>query len=745
MKTLLTIGLTLTVGLLVLVLTAQEANRREFADMTASTGGAGTITFRFKLGDIRVPLWTPQDLAQLAELPSVDAVEWRGGTLMSQEAGARHVVPLVTVSPGLFALLNNHIVAGRSFTTSDAGSASIVIGTELGEGLFGPREPSAFLGEKIQLRDRTFSNRSFTVIGVIGERNTAYSAASTPLGPNNSGEYDVEAVFVKPTSRNTWGTMRGELAAFLDQRPGLNMLEPVRNEKFLYGGITGERIDFLREAGLLFQLIAWIVAAFTAVISIVIALVESHKNIERWAVMRALGASRMSLALNEVIAGSVTGASAVAVGAIAGTIVASRLTLGPPALREVVISIMLGYGLYLVGSVPAAIKAFSEQPALALRSGNIHKSGSAVIVVAAICIALALTASVIANGIFSTGKLALKNEIAGIGATVVRLDPDRSTLLPVASLAPSDTESLRRAFPHADLTFIDSASLPISANGEQLQVTIIRSDLAFPKVTGTLLAAGSWSENGVVLGADLAESLFPGRTAVGQNVHVSGLSMGVGALLVAGVAQAPSSDLLESLQLRPDEAWLPSGLVPDTASARGRVFVDTATLTDRGATHVAAALNALVPGFAPYKPVEVAGSNLNYLSVLAAFEGRFRLASLALLPLIAAAMMVIVAVGASSRRRLRTVERVVGAPWPDRLARELTASSMLILLTMIPALAVSWGVLHLWAASGDHQVSVSTAWLAIELAAVLLIGLLLAAISARQALSLSPSQELAME
>src|SRR5690606_12972257 len=400
-------SLALTVGLLTVFLCLQEANRREIDSQVQPGRGAEVFTFRLKLGASQAPRWTPQHLDYLGRLDGVYRVEWQGGTLISQSADARHVIPLVEGSVGVLDVKAASLVAGRTFTVADVDQPHVALGTSTARALFGTASNS-HIGEQVVVGGETLR-----VVGVIDGVDGAYRVVSTPTDRFGNGNYDIDAVYVVMESSTSAIPVLRTLEQYLAQDPDLEMLEAVRYREFVAGGMTLERVAFLRESGQLFGLLVALVVAFGAIDLAVGTSFAANRRIGRWAVLRALGASRRALLRSEIAPVSVSAVAASVIGVIGGSLVAPHLG-GVAAPRTLLLAIAVGLSAAVLGTLPAVLVALRLHPAPALRSGIVLRSGARLAFASTACLVLAFALPLTAGGIYRTGESHLRNDLEAI-------------------------------------------------------------------------------------------------------------------------------------------------------------------------------------------------------------------------------------------------------------------------------------------------------------------------------------------
>lgn len=741
MKLLSTIAFALTVALITVVMTIRETNRREVAAFIADVDGAERLlTFRFKPNAAQVPLWHPDDIEHLRHLEGVARVEWQSGWSLTQGPFTQYVVPVVTASPGLLALITSGPAAGRLFTEADNDQHLAVIGADLAERLYGEASANDYLGRHIELEGQRYE-----VIGVVEGLDAVYRAAHSPVDVTGTGRYNVNDVYVQVSQAHKVPQVLRALQRYLDSRPNLAMLEAVTLREFVMGGVTQERVAFLREADQLLWFLVVLVCGFAVLNLYNVTAIASHSNIERWALLRVLGSSRKALLLYEALLGNTALFMAIGLGVAAGLFAGPRYG-GTVTLEVATWSLTLGLMALLIGTLPALLRAIPLHPAPALRSGATFRRGGRVATAgSAVVVTLALTLIMTAGGVYVTGEATLRQQIEGIGPQLAQFRPDRSSLLPVASLAPSDVARIRQQFPNAKLTFVQRIGAEaVSPNGS-MPVQLLRADGGYPEVSGSRLADGTWQEDGVVIGAAVAEKLFPEGRAVGSTIRLPGVTPTMQEIRVVGVAMAPSTDRLESLQLQPDAIWLPSALVADARAPGARVYLDLGSLREDEVVALTEALNALHPDRAPYEPVVLSQSYQNYLMALTMQRRRFQLAASVLVPLATVALVMMAVTSAQARRYRRALERVLGASWQDRFMRELRAGVGVLLLVCLIATLLSAALLWLWSTVAAQAFAFPTAWAAAAVGAVIAIGMPVTLMQVRRSLDRSPSADLGAE
>jgi hypothetical protein len=728
-------SLALTVGLLAVFLCLREADRREIEAHAQIGHGADVVTFRLKLGARQAPRWTPRNLDTLGRLDGVDRVEWQGGTVISQGADTRYVVPLVEVSVGLLDVKSGRNVAGRTLIASDVDRPNVVLGTATARTLFGESPGSAHIGNWVEV-----GGERFQVVGLVDEVEGAYRAVSSPTDRLGGGRYQVDAVYavLEPSARAE--PVIRSLERFLAQDPGLDELEAVLYREFVAGGVTGERVEFLRESSQLFSLLVALVVVFGAIGLAVNASFAAHRRVERWAVLRTLGASRRALLRIEVAPMTVWALTASIVGAVGGSLLAPHLG-GVAAARPLLLALLVGVGAVALGTLPAALLALRLEPAPALRSGKVLRSGAGLVLASSSCLVLAFALVLTAGAVYITGERELRGDLEAIGAGLVRLTPDRGSLLPVAALAPSNLAAVKRQFPGVRMTYVDRMLAGVAHGDDAVDATIVRADEDFAVLSRTPLVEGGWHPDGVVLGGDIAKSLFPEGGAVGSTVRFTGVAASVGELPVVGVALPRSTDRLETLQLSEDSVWIHPTAVPDARSPVARVYIDIEGLEEAEVATIVDALNALSPVAAPLEPVLVAGSYANYLESLNTRKRRFQVAASLLLPLSGIALVQVATFGSESRRRRRAVERVLGADWTDRLVRELMAGVGHLVLIVAGSCLIALAALAIWSAASGNGFAFPTTWALVGTSAIVGFGVLTNFLAARRSTLLTPASE----
>jgi putative ABC transport system permease protein len=704
------------VALVTAMLTIRARSDAEWQALVAATAGEDVITFRTKPDErFFFPEWTPEHVTAVRALAGADEAFWRGGYTLAQGPASAYVLPVVVASPGFLTARNTTFVAGRDLDEEDAGRPRLVLSEAHAQVIFPELTPHEVVGQHVRVLDERLE-----VVGVAAGADAAYRTARTP--PRRFGEeYDVQAVYLRLSDKGALSEAVRRINAYLADTPALSGLEAVPYREFVRPGVVDERLDYVREVSGLFS---WMVtfAVVLAVINLANqALLAAAKKRQTWALHRVLGASRWQLVGLELVQSARLEGLAVFLGALLGLFVGAYLG-GLATAQAALLGIGVGLGSLVLGSLPLVWEVLKLYPYRALRQSRGLERHGVLGVTGAVGLLLALALVVLAGGFRDLGHMVIGAEVEAIGADLVELAPDRSSILPVARLTESDVDVLRQAYPGVPMTLVERHQAQLQRGERAFSADVLAADEAFIAVSGTRLAAGEARADGLVLGHAVAESLFPAGDAIGQTLTLSGPRLGQLELEVAAVAAPPSTERLEALQLRPEAVYVPRALLSASALS-ARLYVRAAGLSSADLEALSARLRERHPDAAPFIPRYVPATYQNYLDRLNEQSRQFNLAAALTLALATVGLGTLAAVRAAARLYVRGLERTFGAKRAEVFRSELASVVKLALLVGGLGAALGLVAFWTWTRAAGYPFAIPHLWLAAALGVALGIGL----------------------
>lgn len=710
------LALFLVVALVSAILTLRARSEAEWRALVAEVAGEDVITFRSKQGEVFLGSWTPEHFADLQELEGVRDLFWRGGYLLSQGPASRYVLPVTTASPGFLSAQRSSFLAGRDLSEEDAGLPRVVLSEEHARTIFPDEALEDIIGQRVQVQ-----RERLMVVGVVDEADAAYRAATTPEGPDSRGRYGVQSVYLRLSEQADMARVTAQVNRYLAGTEELSVLEAVPYREFVRPGVANERLDYVREVTTLF---GWLVgfALLLAVVNLLNqALLAAAEKRRGWALHRVLGASRARLIGRELLGGLKLEWLAIALGLLAGLLLGHGLG-GLVSLQVIVLGLAVGTLSLLLGSLPLVWEVLRLYPYRALRQSQGLLRHPLLNLTGALGLAVGLALVVIAGGFRDLGQRAIGGEIAAVGADLVVFVPDRSSILPAARLTEGDLAALKRAYPELPVTLSERHLGEARAGEVAQEVSVYAADESFLAVSGTRLAAGSWQDGGLVLGSAVAEALFPEGDALGETLTLSGTRIGRLEAPVAAVAQPPSTERLETLQLAENAVLLSRELLLASA-LRSELHARIGSLDESELEAVSAFLSERHPEAAPFTARYAAASYQGFLERLEEQLRQFNLVALLIFALAAVGLSTLATMRALGRRYLRGLERAFGARRADVFRSEFWSALRLTLLVGGFGVAAGLAGLWLWTRAQDYAFVLPLAWLAAALATALLIGL----------------------
>lgn len=725
------VSLLAVVALVTAMLTIRARADAEWQALVAASGGEQVITFRTRAGEqyrFFFPEWTLEHLEAVAAISGADELFWRGGYQLIQGPASAYVLPLVVASPGFLTARNTALVAGRDLTEEDAGRPRAVLSEAHARIIFPELTPGEVIGRRVQVGDRALE-----VVGVAAELDAAYQAARQPP-LRFAAVRDVDAVYLRVASERKLNAALAPLNAYLAEA-GLGGLEAVPYREFVRPGVVTERLAYVREIAGLF---GWVVAlaVLLAVVNLATqALLTAARERQAWALARMVGASRWQLVALVLARSARREGVAVVLGALAGLALGAQLG-GLVTAGSALAGLGVGLGSLAAGSLPLVAAALRLYPYRALRESRALARHKLLGASGALGLFMALALVVVAGGFRDLGQVAIGAELEAIGADLVELVPDRSTILPVARLTPSDAAALAEHYPQLPMTLVERGLAELQVGERAVSAEVLVADGGFMAVSGTRLAAGE-PGLGLILGHAVAEQLFPDGEAVGQVVTLSGGRYGRRELAVVGVAAPPTTERLEALQLRPEMIYAPAELLGNLALT-ARLYLRAGGLGDAALDELAATLSARHPEHAPFVPRYAAATLQSYLARLDEQSRQFNVAAALTLLLAAIGLATLAEARADARRYLRGLERAFGARRRDLFAAELASTLGLALLVGGMGALAGLAAFALWAQAAGYAPVVPQLWLAAALGVALGIGLAVGVGVARQVAARPP-------
>lgn len=718
------LGLFLMVGLISTVLTIRARADAEWQALVAATAGEDVITFRTKPNEqFFFPEWTPEHIEAVRALAGAREAFWRSGYTFAQGPALTYVLPVVVASPGFLTARNTVFVAGRDLSEEDSGRRRIVLSKAHARIIFPELAPHEVVGRYVQVLEEQLE-----VVGVVTEAAAAYRAAIMPV--ERFGFYDVQAVYLRLAEAGALAEAARRINAYLVGTPTLSGLEAVPYREFVRPGVIDERLDYVRE---ITQLFGWLVifAILLAVVNLANqALLAAAEKRRSWALHRVLGASRWRLVGLELVQSARLEGLTIVLGALVGLLLGAYLG-GLVTAQAVLLGVGVGLASLALGSLPLVWEALRLYPYRALRQSHGLARHSILNLTGAFGLLLALALVVLAGGFRDLGQVVIGAEVEAIGADLIELVPDRSSILPVALLTAGDMEALRPAYPEVLMTIVERHQAQLTHQDRALTVDLLAADEAFIAVSGTRLASGSERADGLVLGHAVAAALFPDGDAVGKAVTLSGPRISRREVSVAAVAAPPSTERLEALQLRPDAVYAPSTLLSAPA-LRARLYLRAAGLTGADLEALSAMLSARHPNAAPFMARHAEATYQAYLDRLDEQGRQFNLAAVLTFALAAVGLGTLAAARARSRLYVRGLERAFGATRADIFRGELIGVVKLALLVGGLGAAVGLAALWVWTRAAAYPFVIPHGWLAAALGVALGIGLAVGVAVARR-------------
>lgn len=707
------LSLLFVTALVTAILTVQERSRADWNALVTEAAGENVITFRLLTNAAGFPEWTPEHLRSLEGLDGVEAVFWRGGVLFSQRPDDEYVIPVVTASPGYLTARNIAFVAGRDLDETDAGRQHVVVSERIASELFTDHSVAEVVGERALLLGEVHS-----IVGVYEGEGSAVVTRRIPV-QHFGNEYDVEAVYLRTSESVALKLVQARANAFLAEVESLAMLEAVPYREFVRPGVVYERLDYVREVTVLFR---WLVifAVLLAIINLFNqSLLSAAIRQRAWALQRVLGATRTSLVAREILLTSWVELVAVLLGASSGLALGTWLG-GLVGWYPAVHGVGIGLVCLALGSVPLVTSVLRLYPYQVLQRSRGLLRGTTFAVAGSVGLALALALVVLAGGFRDLGHAALYTEVEAIGGDLVELIADRSSILPAAQPTAADLVTLRQVY-DLPLTLIERYDGVLGQGDTAIEVDVIAAFGDFITVSGTRLVSGAWEEEGLVLGADVAEALSFQRDLRGQELLLRGSRIGETRLAVVAVAEPPSTERLESLQLMPNAVLVPRSALR-ASSLRSQLYARAGELEATELERLVAFLSARHPDKAPFRARYPAANYQSYLERLDAQVRQFSLVAVLIFVLAATGLATLAVVRAIGRLYRRGLERAFGAPRSEIFRLELWSALGLTLLVGGVGSLGGLLVLRLWTATQGYVFILPLEWLAAALLIMLCIG-----------------------
>jgi len=712
------------VGLISAVLTIRAHSDAEWQALVAATAGEDVITFRTKPSEqFFLPEWTPEHIEAVRALAGAREAFWRSGYHFAQGPGLTYVLPVVVASPGFLTARNTEFVAGRDLSEEDSGRRRLVLSEAHAQTIFPELAPHEVVGRMVWVLEEQFE-----VVGIVAEADAAYRATIMPV--ERFGFYDVQQVYLRLAEAGTLAEAVRRINAYLAGTPPLSGLEAVPYREFVRPGVVYERLDYVREISGLFT---WLVAfaVLLAVVNMVNqALLAAAEKRRSWALHRVLGAGRWKLVGLELAQSVRLEGLAVVLGALFGLLLGAYLG-GLVTAQAALLGVGVGLASLALGSLPLVWEVLKLYPYRALRQSHGLARHGILNLTGAFGLSLALALVVLAGGFRDLGQAVIGAEVEAIGADLVELVPDRSTILPVARPTERDLGALRQAYPAVPMTIVERHQAQLQRGERTFSADVLAADEAFIAVSGTRLASGSERADGLVLGHAVAAALFPDGDAVGKVVTLSGPRISRREVSVTAVAAPPSTERLEALQLRPDAVYAPSALIP-AAALSARLYLRAADLTGADLEALSAMLSARHPNAAPFMARHTAATYQAYLDRLNEQSRQFNLAATLTFALAAVGLGTLAAARARARLYVRGLERAFGATRADIFRSELIGVVKLALLVGGLGSAVGLAALWAWTRAAAYPFVIPHGWLAAALGVALGIGLAVGVAVARR-------------
>lgn len=658
------------------------------------------------LGQANVPFWTRQDLADLDLFNSIEELAWSGKFNRTHDARLPYALASVIVSPNYLQLLGKSLWIGRPLALSDADKPRIVVSEELAKALF----PSVPLAETINniLQVRSAPHE---IVGIYEGDGPVYLTRSTP-DMIVAGRDDINDVFVRIRPGTSIGSFVDKLNVWLRERDNIAGLEAVPFREFTRSDITLMRTPFLREVTLLAN---GLLVLFLVVSTLNLsgpALLTVLERSDYLALRRLVGATRVDLLKEQLTAAIRAALPPIATGALVGVSL-STFRGGALSIAPLLLGAVCGLSSTFVGTLIGIRSTFHLQPTAILskgRGGLLRPIGNPIGLGAMF---VALAASIVAGGFIESGLRSLKAERQFLGTARIEIVSGLSWTdpRPRASVGSGDMDALARTFPNLVIALIGQNLGHVQSAAERVEdVTIQTTHGDYAEISNTTLVAGRWpdpDESAVVLGQQLAKTLFGEQNPVGEQLRVA-FPWETYTVTVAAVAQQPDTANPESLQLRSDQMQMsmqPYGLfLPFT-----RLHVAwTGSGTDLDA--VVSLLNDRHPTAAPFatrSPIAQLERNLLFLTNETT---RLVLTTVLIIGVAVFGSITFLYADTVSRRQQHALHRALGASTRNILNMHLRSNLVMTFGVWIGGTIVGLSVWMLWIDRLLYEVKVYPVW-----------------------------------
>lgn len=695
---------------LVVNLGLREAQRQDWRALVDEADGEQLYTFRYRQDATGSADWTQSDLNSLTDVLGVEQVAWRGGQTTVSTSSSTTRVPVSTASPGYLSFLNYSFMAGEDLAPADATRPTTVLSEEIARILF-PDEPlDTVLGTQVE-----FGDERLTVVGIYQGSGLAYRAARQPLR-NPIGRLDVNTVYLR--AEPGAGPLEPLLTTWLSGRETLAPLEAVSYREMVNPAVPLQRAEYTREIARLFELLTVCAIALATLNIAHQSLLSTLARRRVLAITRVLGANRLRLAGLELRRSAVSEMVALTVGLLLGALLTARLG-GMPSVAVLATAAAVVVISLLIGSVPGMLTAVRDYPWSVLRGAVAAARTPWLRVTGALGLVLAVALVVVAGTFARSGERAVGAVIDGIGADLLRLVPDPSSLAAARSPNPDDLQRLQAALP--DLPVILERQERVTIGGEQYSMLVVEGD--YLRVSGTRMADGGTWDEGVLIGAGLFPELVDGTTM--EITFRGGETL---TLPVGGVALQPSVAELESLQLAPNAVVVREGTIPSGTVLTRNMYVRA----EPGSPIVDQALAVMNDGRAgaPIVAREMAFAFKLRLERLHQQVLRFRLGVLFVFFLATVALATMLAMSARNRLKPLALARAFGASkrhgFLTLLARDTLQVAALGGVGAVAGLSIAW---YLSSRSG-YEFETPVGWLLGAFGAAVAIGACIGAVAA---------------
>jgi len=382
-----TIGIFSIIAVLAAVDSMDKKIKEDLSDMDVNT----IYLMRFSFGPSEVPRWKREQFPNVTyeefetlqrSVNGVDKISFNMFTRNENIKYEDKTVNYIRVKPStneFFDIESFKIESGRLFNESESnsGSAVIVIGSEVAEGLFGDSNP---LGEKIRLY-----GQKFTVIGVLKKQGQGMFGDSNDVavffpvnflrrmyGDNNTSL--TPAILIKPEKGIDIEEFKADVSQKLRTMRGV---KPGEIDNFFMNVLSGFT-DFIDNIVGQMNMIGWVISAFSLLVggfgiaNIMFVSVKERTNLI--GIQKALGAKNRFILFQFLFEAIILSLFGGLIGMFLVWIIA--LVLSSALDFEFVLSVsnmLLGTGLaafigLLSGIIPA-ITASKLDPVEAIRTG----------------------------------------------------------------------------------------------------------------------------------------------------------------------------------------------------------------------------------------------------------------------------------------------------------------------------------------------------------------------------------------